>query len=97
MGKRSRNTGNREERNLTALLPGARKISRSGYEQDSSFTLILAITSTTSLGPIEAPSRHPGHRELLREGVEDDTAFGHAFLLDEGGASARVLVPRESG
>ena len=31
MGKRSRRTGNREERNLAALLPGARKISRSGY------------------------------------------------------------------
>ena len=31
MGKRSRNTGNREERSLVALLPGARKISRSGY------------------------------------------------------------------
>ena len=30
MGKRSRNTGNREERNLAAQLPGARKISRSG-------------------------------------------------------------------
>ena len=31
MGKRSRRTGAREERNLAALLPGARKISRSGY------------------------------------------------------------------
>ena len=31
MGKRSRRTGNREERNLAAQLPGARKISRSGY------------------------------------------------------------------
>ena len=31
MGKRSRRTGNREERNLVAQLPGARKISRSGY------------------------------------------------------------------
>ena len=31
MSKRSRRTGNREERNLAALLPGARKISRSGY------------------------------------------------------------------
>ncbi len=31
MGKRSRNTGNREERHLASLLPGARKISRSGY------------------------------------------------------------------
>ena len=31
MGKRSRRTGNREERSLAAQLPGARKISRSGY------------------------------------------------------------------
>ena len=31
MGKRSRRTGNREEHNLAAQLPGARKISRSGY------------------------------------------------------------------
>ena len=31
MGKRSRNTGNREERHLASLLPGARKISRSGH------------------------------------------------------------------
>ena len=31
MGNRSRRTGNREERNLAAQLPGARKISRSGY------------------------------------------------------------------
>ena len=31
MGKRSRRTGNREERDLAAQLPGARKISRSGY------------------------------------------------------------------
>ena len=31
MGNRSRNTGNREERSLAAQLPGAKKISRSGY------------------------------------------------------------------
>ena len=31
MGKRSRNTGAREERNLAAQLPGARKVSRSSY------------------------------------------------------------------
>ena len=31
MSKRSRTTGNREERDLAAQLPGARKISRSGY------------------------------------------------------------------
>ena len=31
MGKRSRRTGNREEHHLVAQLPGARKISRSGY------------------------------------------------------------------
>ena len=31
MGNRSRRTGNREERSLAAQLPGAQKISRSGY------------------------------------------------------------------
>ena len=31
MGKRSRRTGNREEHNLAAQLPGAKKISRNGY------------------------------------------------------------------
>ena len=31
MSKRSRNTGNREELSLAAQLPGAHKISRSGY------------------------------------------------------------------
>ena len=31
MGSRSRRTGNREEHNLAAQLPGAKKISRNGY------------------------------------------------------------------
>ena len=31
MGERSRRSGARNERNLAAVLPGARKISRAGY------------------------------------------------------------------
>ena len=55
MGSRSRRTGNREEHHLAAQLPGAKKISRSGYggpdvegtTTTEQATITTALTTTT--------------------------------------------------